>query len=129
MLNTLSFNNMFHSVSMSGFSIGSLHPYSVFVIVNLSISSSLLVSSYTVAKTSVYLMLYIVVYLKLYLNSFVYLVILLYFILYPLLFITLICTLYSINNNIVYSSICKGISLINIVLVFNMMLVSIIRYF
>ena len=42
MLNTLSFNNMFHSVSMSGFSIGSLHPYSVFVIVNLSISSSLL---------------------------------------------------------------------------------------
>ena len=97
---------MFHLVFCPIIYIGSWHPYSVFVMVNLSISSSLLVSSYTVAKTSVYL--------NVLLYLFVYLLILLLFILYPLLFITFICTLYSIVLVVNYSSICKGISLSNL---------------
>ena len=69
--------------------IGSNHPYKLFSIINLCVSSSLLISNYTLAKTSIFLYLMYIIN-----NNIFILVIVLFFIIYPLLFILLL-----INNN------------------------------
>lgn len=94
--------------------IGNIHPYKMFYIINLCISSSLFISNYTIAKTSIFL--YIIYIIN---NNIYLLIIILFFIIYPLLFIILIhpFIVTSINNNIINKSISKGININNIVII------------
>lgn len=78
--------------------IGPNHPYKLLCILNFCVCSSLLLSNYTLAKTSIFL--YFMYILN---NNILIIIILLFFILYPLLFILLLMN----NNNI--HSMNKGI--------------------
>lgn len=96
-LSMYSHNKSFIRISQIQY-IGPNHPSKLFCILNFCVSSSLFISNYTLAKTSIFL--YFMYILN---NNILIIIILLFFILYPLLFILLVMN----NNNI--HSMNKGI--------------------
>lgn len=94
--------------------IGNNHPYKIYTILNLSISSSLFISNYTIAKTSIF------VYIMYIMNNNIYLIlIMLFFVIYPLLFIVLIhpFIIITIKNNLLSKSKNKGMIINNLVII------------
>jgi NADH:ubiquinone oxidoreductase subunit 5 (subunit L)/multisubunit Na+/H+ antiporter MnhA subunit len=62
--------------------IGNNHPYKMYTIINLCISSSLLITNYTIAKTSIFLY-----FIYIFNNNIFLIIIMLFFVLYPIIFI------------------------------------------
>lgn len=90
--------------------IGNNHPYKMYTIINLCISSSLFISNYTIAKTSIFLYL-----IYIFNNNIYLIIIMLFFVLYPIIFIVLIhpFIIISVNNHLINKSYNKGISINN----------------
>jgi hypothetical protein len=112
-INNLNKNNNKLTISPIQY-IGNNHPYKIYYIINLCISSSLFISNYTIAKTSIFLyILYIIN------NNLFIIIIILFFLIYPILFIILIhpFIVSTINNNIINKANKKGIKINNIILI------------
>lgn len=94
--------------------IGNNHPYKIYTIINLCISSSLFISNYTIAKTSIFL--YIIYIMN---NNIYLIIIMLFFVLYPMIFIVLIhpFIIIDINNHLIYKSYNKGIIINNLIII------------
>jgi quinol-cytochrome oxidoreductase complex cytochrome b subunit len=115
LINSFKFSNNNNQVIISPIQyIGNNHPYKLFYIFNLCISSSLFISNYTIAKTSIFL--YIIYIIN---NNIFIIIIISFFIIYPLLFIFIIhpFIVTSINNNIIHKSNIHGVSINNITIV------------
>nr|ALQ28779.1 NADH dehydrogenase subunit 5 [Euglena gracilis var. bacillaris] len=106
--------------------IGNNHPYKMYTIINLCISSSLLITNYTIAKTSIFLYL-----IYIFNNNIYFIIIMLFFVLYPIIFIVLIhpFIIISVNNHLINKANNKGIIINNFIIMLILVLSPIISWY
>lgn len=106
----LSVNNSNILSTNISYYINSSHPYKIYVLLNLSLSSGLYISTYMISKVSIFMHL-----VYIYNSNILIIIILLFYLLYPIIFIVLIdpFIISSINNNIYNNSISRGVYLYN----------------
>ena len=105
--------------------ISSSHPYKIYVLLNLSLSSGLYISTYMISKVSIFIHL-----VYMYNSNILIIIILLFYLLYPIVFIVLIdpFIVSSINNNIYNSSISRGVYIYNNCTLISIFLLGINMY-
>ena len=121
----LSVNNSNNISTNISYYISSSHPYKIYVLLNLSLSSGLYISTYMISKVSIFIHL-----VYMYNSNILIIIILLFYLLYPIVFIVLIdpFIVSSINNNIYNSSISRGVYIYNNCTLISIFLLGINMY-